>query len=166
MPCYKKWDKFEVQIIGETGHYYKVLYNNGDKGMKSKAKMNVVAEYYKLICIYNQHKAANAIDVDIISNPNEISTDSSHPISRINDNLSLSAADTTSVTNINSFDSASPPSTRKCNVCKQKLNDSNWHRCHGCGKDLHGKIICTVGKRIIDEDGIIYCGRLCKMLIK
>lgn len=146
--CFKRWTIYEVEILGEKGKNYRIKLNTGEIIYKSKAKANKLAEYYKIISIYNNKTLQNSSvlaplspDVqilDVISPPNNESS--------------------TKIPNASS--------KRKCCVCKLALTEHNWHKCHSCGKEMHGKIVCKKGQLIIDDDGIIYCSAKCKSSAK
>jgi hypothetical protein len=144
--CFKDWPKFEVEITGETERFYKVKYNNGECGVKAKSIMNTLAEYYKIVTIYNLPKTTNRSTA--------VAQSSSPGISKRKRARPNIASSSQANTNFSS-------SKRCCFVCKESLTEFNWKKCHGCGNEIHGKIICKLGDGIIDDDGIVYCSKEC-----
>lgn len=153
MHCFKQWDKYEVEIVGEKGRNYLIRYNTDEIALKSKSSLKY-AEYFKIVTIYNNRKVQikrnNAITISennnsIINNPSSIN----------NSPLSLSSSSLLS----HPINSSSPK--RLCCVCKGELTQFNWKSCHNCGKEMHGKIICDRSAEIIDNDGIVYCSKAC-----
>lgn len=56
MRCCRNVEVYEVEIIGETTKYYRVRWNNDDVTLKPKSKMNKLAEYYKLVTLWQQRE--------------------------------------------------------------------------------------------------------------
>jgi hypothetical protein len=156
MACFRNWSRFEVEIYGASNKYYKVKYNNGDLGKISKSKADKLAEYYKLVTIYKKKQASSPIVID-----DSNSIDSSPKLSR--SLSSQSEPPPLPKVHQESLDS-SKSSSRVCIVCMEALSMDNWKVCHACGGNMHGKIICKQGKRIIDDDGTVYCSKKCKLV--
>jgi transposase InsO family protein len=56
LACFKKYDLFEVEIVGETTRNYKIKYSNGDIMAKAKRIVEKHAEFYKILTIYRRNK--------------------------------------------------------------------------------------------------------------
>jgi hypothetical protein len=144
--CFKGWTVYEVEILGEKDKNYKIKLNTGKIVYKSKSKVNKLAEFYKMVCIYNKKTQ--------LQNDTPISPSS--PDVEIIDVIASTAPNVQPT-------SQTKQTERTCCVCKQAMNEFNWKTCHTCGKDMHGKIICKKHPNgIIDVDGVVYCSSKCK----
>jgi hypothetical protein len=87
LSCCKRWPVFEVEIVGERGKNYRIKLNTGEIIIKSKAKVNKLAEYYKIVSIYNDKKLQlsndNSSDVQILDNIPPPAINSTSSISKI-----------------------------------------------------------------------------------
>jgi hypothetical protein len=51
-----------------------------------------------------------------------------------------------------------------CCVCNRILSLQNWHKCYGCKRRMHGKIICEKSELIYQDDDKLFCSEKCKLI--
>lgn len=137
MKCLTNVQVYEVEIVGETSKYFKVRWNNGAETKKTKAKMLKVAEYTKIIKLWQDQHPVTSIDLTESLSTNSVLP---QPVPKSNSPIS------------------NERQNRVCCVCLKTLDDTNIHCCYSCKRPMHGDIICAKRNLIFhDEDDNLHC---------